>query len=177
MSPVAAVRSALTRLFDFHGRSPRAEYWWVFAFSVLVVFVVQAAGFSFLFARYGAGVARDGVVAADNYPSVLLLMLAIFIINFFMLPTTARRFHDHGWGAGWFVFAAIVNAVLGLAVLVAIIVTLVSGPATAMRFFGGWLMLPAFIPYASVIWTFWIGFVRPEPAYNRYGPNPYEVNQ
>jgi uncharacterized membrane protein YhaH (DUF805 family) len=57
------------------------------------------------------------------------------------------------------------------------IVMLVSGPATALRFFGGWLMLPAIIPYASVLWTFWIGFVRPEPGANQYGPNPQEVTQ
>jgi len=35
---------------------------------------------------------------------------------------------------------------------------------------------PLFPPFASIIWTFWIGFVRPEPAPNTYGPNSQEVS-
>lgn len=41
-------------------------------------------------------------------------------------------------------------------------------------FFAGFLIL--FPVYASIIWTFWIGFVRGEPHTNRYDPPPSRVS-
>ncbi len=66
---------------------------------------------------------------------------------------------------------------LGIAValvVVAIIGTLAQNSGLAFfGFIAGFLTL--FPIYASIIWTFWIGFVKGEPGPNSYGPNPLDA--
>ena len=111
-------------------------------------------------------------LTADMLPILLMITGVIAVFCALMLPTVARRFQDHGWSGHWFrrIF------LLGLPCIVFGSAALVLGVLSnndAIAWLGfGLSFFAGFVAYASVIWTFWIGFVRPEPGANAYGPLP-----
>lgn len=91
-----AVRTALTKYFDFSGRARRSEYWWFFLFAVLLY--IAAAVVDYLL---GIGVVTLLALAALAVPS---------------LAVGARRLHDTD-RSGWLQLLGILP-LLGLVVFV-----------------------------------------------------------
>lgn len=179
MGPVSAIKTGLSRITDFDTRSSRSEYWWMFAFVVIVVVAFQAVAMtsfgvtSSFKIESGTQIPPDVAKAANRF--FIIFNLSLFVICFFMLPVTARRFKDHGWRGGWFKWAWRLNFI-SLAGVAFLIFWMASGRGTTVPPGLPALFIINFIAYASVIWMFWIGFVRPDPNGNDYGPNPTEVN-
>jgi len=178
MGPFEAIKNGLQNLFNFQNRASRKEYWWKMAATTATTFALQSAmiyavgplhGFTI---RTGELISPQIALMAAKFAVVFNAPMALFCL--IMLPVTARRFKDHGWRGGWFKWAWYVNF-LSLAFAIAAAIVLFSNNSSH---FAKWLFAPSafmFIPFASVIWCFWIGFVRPEPNNNQYGPNPAEV--
>lgn len=175
MSAVNAIKTGLRKSFIFKGRASRSEYWWMFGFSMVSVFIFMQVAMNVTGASALSGTFE---VTPENpltevFMSVFELSTMVFCL--LMLAVVARRFQDHGWSGKWFRWMMIMT------ILTFVFFTY----AAARSFFMGQMFLSAtppftfffvFIPYASIIWTFWIGFVRPDPHTNTYGPNPNEVS-
>lgn len=136
MSPIASIRSVLTRWKDFKGRSRRSEFWWwqVLAWLVLVVFYFLALG---PISSETEGVAEDDLLQSISGSSAIFLgFFGVFLIAYvlvFFVPTiavSARRFHDIGLPA-W--PAIIVVLFPGLWIVLAV-VALIPGQRRDNRF-------------------------------------------
>lgn len=104
-----AVRLALRdRLFDYQGRSRRSEYWWYWAFYLIVWFVSY-----FLFIGAILVLATDGGDPGVAGVVVIVLYLALNIV--LLVPgiaVTVRRLHDLD-RTGWWVLTTFIP-LLGL---------------------------------------------------------------
>lgn len=100
LTPVEAVRSALSQYVTFSGRARRSEYWWFTLASVLFYAVCLALD-------YALGLGFLSVVA-----SLLLLLPG--------LSVTWRRLHDTDHSGGWYFISLvpIVGAIILLVFLV-----------------------------------------------------------
>jgi uncharacterized membrane protein YhaH (DUF805 family) len=136
--------------------------------------VLQFSSMALIATTLGGNAVASGNLSLANMPLGIVVLSSIALISFLMLSTTARRFQDCGWSGRWFLwmFYLLIPAIaLGI---VTIIGTITNNAALAVfGFVAGFLAL--FPIYASIIWTFWIGFVRTEAGPNLYGPHPNEV--
>lgn len=178
MGPIKAVKTGLRNLFDFKSRASRAEYWWMMVATLAATFAYQSVMISALGPLQGYTIKSNEVISpevalmATRFTVIFNGSIALFC--FVMLPVTARRFKDHGWRGGWFKWAWYANFI---ALTFAIIADIALFSNLSSEFVI-WTFLPSaimFIPFASVGWCFWIGFVRPEPNNNQFGPYPNEV--
>ena len=174
MGPQKAISSGIRKVFDFSGRASRSEFWWMFLASLVITLIFQLV-FARLIAAFSQPSAlASGKLTAENLPLGLMFSASVFLFCFLMLPTMSRRFKDHGWRGGWFYIAAWINGVSGAAMMLCTILFLSGSTETALRVFAT-IMPLGFISYGSVLWCFWIGFVRPESGSNQYGSNPVGV--
>jgi len=104
-----AVSECLSKYAGFSGRAMRSEFWWFFAFNVLVSIVASGVDMSFFDSHtfrvgYGTG--------PDQGPAGTLSTILLFLPN---LAVGARRLHDIG-RTGWWLLIGVVPC-LGLLVL------------------------------------------------------------
>lgn len=97
----AAVESAYRRMFDFEGRSSRAEYWYFLLFYLVFAFVM-------------------GLFIDDDGPG-LIVGVAAFVIGIAnmiaLIAVSVRRLHDIG-KSGWWLFIGFIPIIGGLILLV-----------------------------------------------------------
>ncbi|MEM9350883.1 MAG: DUF805 domain-containing protein [Pseudomonadota bacterium] len=174
MGLIRAISKTARGWNDFETRASRSEYWWGVLTVLVLVFCVQSAVLALFAITHGPTFNATGTLTEANPGILLALNLSIALICFFLLPLTARRFKDHGWQGSWFSWMRWPAYALLIVSVVAIGLSFLGNieTATSLSFVGFALAFP---PYASVIWCFWIGFVRPEPGLNAFGPNPSEV--
>jgi uncharacterized membrane protein YhaH (DUF805 family) len=99
---------ALKKYAEFSGRSRRKEYWMYALFNMLIVFVLEIAGFALL--RSAAG-------------TILFALLGIYCLAT-LIPSLAvgiRRLHDTG-KSGWWLLISLVPFV-GFIILLIFLVT------------------------------------------------------
>ncbi|MDP5217445.1 DUF805 domain-containing protein [Ruegeria sp. 2205SS24-7] len=174
MGPLKAISLGIRKVFLFSGRASRSEYWWMLLASFVLVLSFQTVAASLIIGLLGPEAMASGEFTAKNLPLGLMFSASVFLFSFLMLPTVSRRFKDHGWRGGWFYIAAWINGVSGAGVLLCTLLFLAGYAGSATRIFLPFIPL-SFIPYGSVLWCFWIGFVRPENGPNQYGANPAGV--
>jgi len=143
----------------------------MFLATVVITLIFQLISARLIVAALGPSALASGELTAENLPLGLMFLASVFLFCFLMLPTVSRRFKDHGWRGGWFYIAAWINGIVGAALLLCTMLFLAGSAETAAQVFLP-LMPLGFIPYGSVWWCFWIGFVRPENGSNQYGSNP-----
>ena len=175
MNAIDAIRTGYAKSLQFSGRASRAEFWRRFGGTLATVLMSQVLALLILINTLGGDAIATGPVTIKNLPFLLLVIISAAFFSFLMLSTTARRFQDHGWSGHWFRWMLYPLTLCVLSVLTAIIGYMLQADNLALSaalvgFFA------VFCPYASVIWTFWIGFVKPDPTPNRYGPNPLEAS-
>ncbi len=175
MGPVAAITDGLSNLNNFSGRSSRSAYWWMSGFTMVAITIFQRVSI----ALTGVDALPPQFEVTADHP-LTQVFFSIFTVSFLlvcllMLACTARRFQDHGWSGRWFRWMMYLCwFVIGLILLFASRAAFTGG--AVLTSVPPWLFLLLFPPFASIVWTFWIGFVRPEPTPNIYGPNPQEVS-
>lgn len=148
MSPLDWAFLPLQRYFSFHGRSPRAEYWWFVLFQMMVGVIATLIDLAL-------GLGGPEAPISTN----LLFGLALF---FPALGVTVRRLHDIN-RSGWTVlvytiltFAAfVIGALLGLFMGTFGIVLMALG---LLVLYGNFVILMA---------------SDGNPGENSYGHNPY----
>ena len=174
MSLVDIAKKTIAGWSDFETRSSRREFWIGLVLSFVLAMLVQQVFFVAHDAHPSQldAAVQSGQGAQADFMLSLLASVCLFCV--FMLPLTARRFKDHGWRGGWFRIASYLNFVVAMTVLATLFLS-ITGRAEAAQTLGTISFLFAFPPYASVIWCLWIGFVKPDPHPNLYGPNPNEV--
>ena len=174
MRPAEAIKAFFAKSFAFSGRAPSPEYWKRFGLSLLVTFVLQVCAFTLVRGIMGPSAVAPGPLTSANMPFGAIFLVSVALISFLMLSTTARRFQDHGWSGRWFLWMFYLLGPAAVLVLVTVVGILTDKNSLAnFGFFSGFFSL--FPIYASIVWTFWIGFVKSTPGPNRYGPNPLEV--
>lgn len=155
MNPVDWALLPLKRYAQFHGRAPRAEYWW-FYLGTTIVGVILAALDRLL--------GTNGGLADIVNLALLLPWVAV----------TVRRLHDTDRSGWWLVgLAGAVFAVFGLFVALGLLGTAMSGGGSsgAAAFTSG--ILAILIVLGAVI-TFLAFMVLPgTEGSNRYGSDPY----
>ena len=149
-----AIRICFTKYADFKGRAPRAEYWWW----VLFTFI--------------ASMATNWIPFMGNIVALALLIPG--------LAVSWRRLHDIGKSGAWY-FLPVVPALL-LAGIGGFIFAdaLISNHST---FFSGigvtsWILLGAFgllTLACEIVYLVWMASDG-EPRPNRFGPNPYGID-
>lgn len=98
-NPVGWVKRALRRSFDFSGRAPRPEYWWLILLSAVVLAVA---------------IALDGLVMPAGKESLEPFTILWGVL--FLVPTLSamvRRNHDIGQ-SGWWVLILLLPYVGGI---------------------------------------------------------------
>lgn len=146
MSAVDAVRTVFAKYAVFTGRAGRAEFWWWYAFTVMIDAVMQA-----LQRLAGGGVAGLGISIFSAG-----LTLALFIPT---LAVTWRRLHDTNRSGWWAVGFMVAEVALGFFVLFAAIIS------------AGLLLVAVPAMLAVVLWWIVLLVQRGTPGPNRYG-NP-----
>ena len=165
-----SLKSWAQNLTEFDGRSQKADYWWAFLASLIAMGTIQVLALPSILSS--AALAPNGpLILPDIQIAHLLLLMQISVSVFclLMLAIIARRFQDTNRSGNWFrimFYLTLGGLILSIVFYIAHLFTSVSNV---------WPILILFAPYASVIWTFWIGFFRSDPNPNQYGPNPNEV--
>ncbi len=105
---------ALRHSLDWHGRAPRAEYWWFALFWTLVLLLPDALAAAFRPLPPGALADPDKAYAAllfgwSGMPALMLMPS--------FLAVTVRRLHDGG-RPGWALLAAALPVIGGAVLLI-----------------------------------------------------------
>ena len=85
MGPLAAITTCVGKFARFTGRTSRPEFWWFFAFFVLMTFafvllVPPASGREYFFVSEDGGIGRtDNVLPPTALVAVCALMLLLFL--------------------------------------------------------------------------------------------------
>ena len=147
---VEAIKICFTKYADFKGRAPRAEFWWFYLFTVIVNYTVGLIPF--------VGT---------------LLQLALVIPS---LAVSWRRMHDIGKCGAWSLLGG-----LG-AVLCGVGLGLIGfGAVLGLKDMDYGNMMIVGIPFiiigvvALILPIVWFATAG-EPRPNRFGPNPYGLN-
>lgn len=101
MSFPAAVRSVLTQYATFQGRARRAEFWWFYLFSQLVLAV------TFVVVGITAVVLGDAAGAGVGFLTVALPTLVMLALLVPSLAVSVRRLHDTGRSGLWFLLSLV----------------------------------------------------------------------
>jgi len=91
INPIMATKLALTRLFDYKGRSSRAEFWWFFLVFIGSIFLVTIIDMQF----------GEVAIYSSLHP-IIMVVGGAFYIPFLMaiIALGVRRLHDterRGW--------------------------------------------------------------------------------
>ncbi len=166
MTPLQAIKTCLTKSFQFSGRASRAEFWWFLPLPILIT----------VFALYNAGASNEFGSSAAFFilQSVLFPML-----SFILIAAGTRRLIDAGsrlfrfFQAGLLIVLA---AYVGLIYFV-IALKLFSGASSESVMVLGGIAIFICLPVASLLLLcFAVPLAYPsKPGPNRYGPNPNEV--
>ena len=86
MTPIDAVKSVFTNYANFKGTAARPEFWWFYALTVVVNFILQA-------------LAGD----SSNPNTIVSLIQLVWSLGILVpsLAVTVRRFHDAGFSGKW----------------------------------------------------------------------------
>lgn len=120
-----AVRLFFNRYTDFQGRSRRAEYWWVYLFNFIVVFVLMM-----LAGLLGGINPETGEVGPLYFVFIGILGLYGLATIIPGLALVVRRLHDVNL-TGWILLAAlvpIVNLLVGLGLFIICLIPGTAGP-------------------------------------------------
>lgn len=174
MTALQVLRTSLWRINNFSGRAPRSEYWWTVLFAYLIVLVVQVVAFVVVLNAAGPEAVEEGQITEENQIMLALFGMSATLLCALILPVMSRRFKDHGWRGGWFRVASWLNFAAAAAVILAFVATLIGRPDVSLTL-GGTAFALVYLPFASIVCCFWIGFVRSDPDDNRFGPNPLKA--
>jgi uncharacterized membrane protein YhaH (DUF805 family) len=114
MGPIAAITTAFTKTFTYRGRASRGEYWWYFAFYLLVSIVcsfIDAATLIALVQEQG----EQAIVPATFLKMTSLYAYILMIPPF--LSVSVRRLHDAGFSGFWILVYVIPLGALALIVM------------------------------------------------------------
>ena len=148
MSPFDWAFLPLQRYFTFHGRSPRAEYWWFFLFQALVSIVTTLIDLAL---ELGG---PDSLISTN-----MLLGLAFLIPS---LAVTVRRLHDIN-RSGWTILIFMVLTIAAIFVG-ALLSAVLGGFGTLLLLLGVGAVSVSFIILMAT---------DGNPGANGYGDHPY----
>ena len=100
MGPLAAINSGFSGIFTVNGRACRSEYWWFYAFSVLVTVVAFIFDASLMVMAFEASPNPD--ISFNPLDYFLFYALVVFYIP--KKTMTIRRLHDTGKSGFCFLF-------------------------------------------------------------------------
>jgi uncharacterized membrane protein YhaH (DUF805 family) len=147
----------LQNYFGFHGRAPRAEYWWFCLLNIALSLFALAADLAF-------GLLEDGAPITVG----TMVSLALFIPS---LAVTVRRFHDINM-SGWYCLLPLVPFLflIGFILTPAGWFVMLVGGATVSAVLVGLVFLATLFKF--------IGHMATEGnrGPNNYGPSPYGFN-
>ena len=151
MKPAQAIKTCLTKSFQFKGRAARSEYWWFFLATLMLELICFAVDL-YVFEKDLMEPIISFWPASDIF--VLITALPIAAVG-------ARRLQDISF-AGW-------PAVLATIFLLASTISEWGNPVDSpLSIF--------FVVWACFTLALWILALFPSSsALNKYGPNPHEV--
>ncbi|MEO1551072.1 MAG: DUF805 domain-containing protein [Pseudomonadota bacterium] len=144
-----AVRTGLRKWITFSGRASRAEYWWFYLGSTLIMLAVIA-------------VAALLVMGLSNAPQVLFWPIGIVVglvllwLYIAQLSAFVRRFHDRNL-SGWWILGYI-----GLSAMGGALGELAPGIG----------LIASILMFAAAIAVFVITVLRGTEGANAFGPDP-----
>ena len=149
MSPLDWALRPIKKYAVFHGRAPRAEYWWYYLATVVVGIPVRLLDKGF----------------GTHQTLSTILDLALLLP---WLGVTIRRLHDID-RSGWWLLGLV--GAIGVAAFVVLGTGVDSPGSRALPFTA---MIIAILVLLAVVVTFLIFMVLPgTDGSNRYGPDPY----
>ena len=174
MGPLKAIASCYLNMFNFVGRTRRAEYWWFALFMFLAYAVVQVATVIYvlrnpwLLDSLNSPAAMQALLLQNssvNDWGAYALVGKIVFLWLQHLSVTIRRLHDTN-RSGWYIFVPFLTTIAGIVGGTFIfMVTLGQGAAIAM-----FAMLV--VPLVVNIWFFVIMCLPGTHGNNDYGPDP-----
>lgn len=146
-----ALKQAVNRVADWHGRSRRSEFWYA-VLTVTIVLVIASA--------------------IDTY----LYSACAFVLGLALLPIQFRRLHDIGRSGWWIGGGYIAQAICTIGIFVYFVCNLKSGTSLLIGL-GAWLViyLIASAVYSVVLLYFYCCDGKPED--NKYGKSPKYVEE
>lgn len=110
INPIYATKTALTRLFDYKGRSSRAEFWW---FTLLFI------GTIFILAIIDTEMAD--MPFYKDYQPIIMMIGGAFYVPFLMafIALGVRRLHDTERSGWWLCMIAFHLAAIFLIIMLA----------------------------------------------------------
>ena len=178
MSPLAWAIRPLKRYAEFSGRSPRAEFWWFFLFTMVIYLLVW-------FVLIGSIGASMSSATSGTEPSVGMLGalgVGVIFIGLFWLalivPTIAlqvRRIHDldrSGWWIGGYYLLYVLYMVMSLGTVFAAAAGSTDPSGVGIGgMIGSMIVGLAFLIYSIALLVFFCTQGTKGP--NRYGADPY----
>lgn len=178
MSPLAWAIRPLKRYAEFSGRSPRAEFWWFFLFTMIAYLIV----WFLLMGAVGASMSSANAGAEPSVGMLGALGVGVIFIGLFWLaiiiPTIAlqvRRIHDldrTGWWIGGYYLLYALYLAMSLGTVFAAAAGAVDPSQVGMGGLIGTMIVGlAFFIYSIVLLVFFC--TEGTKGSNRYGPDPY----
>lgn len=165
LGPVEAVGNCFRKAAQFHGRSRRSEFWWLFVFNSVVEGVFRFAVLFFL-AMFIASSSTSDYEFNERFDGVWLNVFVPvwYVIRLgYLIPIEAsamcRRFHDAGF-SGWFWLLGLVSWVLSA--FAEIVIT----DQSAEYWYAVFPWLFSMVPYAVML------SFPSVPHTNSHGPDP-----
>ena len=166
MGPAQAIRTCLTKSFQFSGRASRPEFWWFAPVPIIVVL---------------ATVALADVSSIFEQPAVLypLLFVVFPALSLAMISAGARRLADTGSRLKWPFQAVMLTILIAYTICGNVLVALEHLHMYSTESLSGIGFITVFLglPFALLaLLVCAIPLSRPsQPNSNSYGPNPFEV--
>jgi uncharacterized membrane protein YhaH (DUF805 family) len=160
-SPIEYYIQAFQKYGQFSGRATRAEYWWFYLGTTVVLFLL-------------------GIL--DQVLSVPFVYIYVFASFIPALAVTARRLHDVG-KSGWLQLLGIIASIV---ISISALLSLFLGFTGGVILFSGnsseigsgilgiavILAVLSLISIGVIIWLFILYITNSTPGSNKYGPNP-----
>ncbi len=147
MNMIEATKTCFRKYFVMRGRARRAEFWWFY----LATFILTSIATLF-------DVMLFGFEDEDPTPISSLVTLAVFIPT---ITAAVRRLHDTG-KPGYYIFAPVLLAIIGIGAGAALITSL--GGAGA-------IIAGVIVAAGLLLQLYWM-VQKSDPDTNKYGPNP-----
>ncbi len=166
-----AILTSTGKIFQFHGRSRRSEFWWtgLFLYSISMILFP-------LWMILGLSLSFFNILS--NFGVVIWYFLFSYLLNILIVPLTFRRLHDTGRSGWW----SVISMLLSLSVIVLLyncnflIDNEESEPSSQqMGIFKSFLIISciAFI-YWIILYVFLC--LDSKKIENKYGPSPKYVD-
>jgi len=118
MSPIQAVKTALSKYVTFSGRARRSEYWWFWLFGVVVAIVAAVIDFAVFDQGGTTTTSTTATFSVGGGPASLVAALALLLPS---LAVQVRRLHDTD-RSGWWILIGLIP-LIGTIVLLVFYVT------------------------------------------------------